>query len=87
MASELAHLSTLCPNLVNERAVALETGWPKRGRANGRAVPGAVEQEVAVRGIQERVGGRSVLVGWGDEAWRDGGEFGVEGSWGCGDIF
>ncbi|KAL8993379.1 MAG: hypothetical protein Q9188_007341, partial [Gyalolechia gomerana] len=33
---------------LGKEAWNLETGWPKRGEANGRAVPGAWEQEVAV---------------------------------------
>lgn len=82
------HLSTLCPNLQHETAIVLETGWPSRGVANGVAVPGYAEQWVAVSGIVESgAGGRSVFLGWGDEGWRDGGEFGVEGSWGCGHVF
>ena len=69
------------------QAINLETGWPSRGIANGLAVPGVLEQRVAVRGIVEGSGGRSVLLGYGDEGWREGGQFGVEGSWGCGGIF
>lgn len=82
------HLATLCPNLEQETPIALETGWPSRGVANGAAVPGYVEQWVAVSEIRDSgVGGRSVFLGWGDEEWRDGGQFGVEGSWGCGHVF
>lgn len=88
VSTQLTHLSTLCPNLKRETSIALETGWPSRGVANGAAVPGYVEQWVAVSGIVDSgVGGRSVFLGWGDEGWREGGEFGVEGSWGCGHVF
>lgn len=80
----LAALEGICPGLA---AVNLETGWPWRGRANGEAVPGRAEQREAIRGIMSREGGRSVVLGWGDDAWREEGEFGVEGSWGFGDVF
>ena len=83
--SELARLAAVCPGLP---AVCLETGWPSRGRPNGAAVPGYLEQWMAVAGIMaEGAGGRSVVLGFGDEGWRDEGEFGVEGSWGCGHVF
>lgn len=85
VASELARLATLCPGPLS--ALNLETGWPSRGRANGDAVPGSLEQWTAVAGIMESAGGRSVVLGFGDEGWRDGGEFGVERSWGCGHVF
>lgn len=85
VASELGRLSALCAGL---EAVNLETGWPRRGRANGEAVPGYLEQWVAVAGIMaSAAGGRSVFLGFGDEGWKDEGEFGVEGSWGCGHVF
>lgn len=68
-------------------AVNLETGWPWRGRANGKAVPGREEQVVALEEILSRTGGRSVVLGFGDDGWMEEGEFGVEGSWGCESIF
>lgn len=68
-------------------AVNLETGWPRRGAAHGEAVPGFLEQWMAVAGIMEEAGGVSVFLGFADEGWKDEGEFGVEGSWGCGHVF
>ena len=69
------------------RALNLETGWPHKGRANGRARPGEVEQMVAMAGIMKAVGRRSVVLGWGDDEWKDEGEWGVEGGWGCEGLF
>lgn len=80
VAEQLGLLEWICPGL---HGVNLETGWPSRGRENGEAVPGVLEQMVAVQGIMRRAGGRSVLLGFGDDGWKDEGEFGVEGSWGC----
>lgn len=84
VAEQLAVLEEICPGL---EAVNLETGWPRRGRRNGNAVPGVGEQAVAMQGIMEGSGGRSVVLGFGDDGWKDEGEFGVEGSWGCGHLF
>ncbi|CAF9940016.1 hypothetical protein IMSHALPRED_001715 [Imshaugia aleurites] len=85
VSAELARLAAVCPGGL--AAVSLESGWPSRGRANGEAVPGYLEQWVAVAEIVDRAGGRSVVAGFADEAWRDEGQFGVEGSWGCGHVF
>ena len=82
--SELERLEEICPGM---QAVNLETGWPKVGMANGVAVPGVLEQWVAVAGIQKTAGGRSVFLGFGDDGWKEEGEFGVETSWGCAHIF
>lgn len=83
--SELERLEEeICPGL---QAVNLETGWPKVGMANGVAVPGVLEQWVAVVGIQKVAGGRSVFLGYADDGWKEEGEFGVETSWGCAHIF
>lgn len=47
-----------------KRVVVTETGWPKRGNANYRAVPGRSEQKTAVDGIMK--------------AWREGSQRGFE---------
>lgn len=84
VAGQLAVLEGICPGL---EAVNLETGWPRRGRRNGAAVPGWEEQGVAMRGIMGGSGGRSVVLGFGDDGWKEEGEFRVEASWGCGHLF
>ena len=77
-----SHLKPVRPPSLN-----LETGWPTRGQRNGVAVPGLLEQSVAVKGIMKVAGGRSTVIGWGDDGWKDEGELGVEGSWGCEHLF
>ena len=42
---------------------------------------------MAVAGIMERAGGKSVVLGFRDEGWKDEGVFGVESSWGCAHVF
>ena len=68
-------------------AVNLETGWPTRGMVNGVARPGKLEQAEAVRGIVKLAGRRSVIVGWGDDVWKEEGDLGVERAWGCEGLF
>ena len=68
-------------------AVNLETGWPSRGYPNGRAVPGRVDQMIAMEGIMRLAGRRSVVLGFGDDGWKEEGELGVEGAWGCEGLF
>jgi len=84
VAEQLDVLEGVCPGL---QGINLEVGWPRGGRRNGVAVPGVWEQGVAVGGILGGSGGRSVVLGFGDDGWKDEGEFGVERSWGCGDLF
>ena len=79
-------LDEICPESKGP-AVNLETGWPSRGRRNGDAVPGEMEQSLAIMGIMREAGGRSTFIGWGDDTWRDPGELGVETAWGCERLF
>lgn len=77
-------LEGICPGL---RGVNLETGWPHNGISNGDAVPSRANQAVAVKSIMKEAGGRSVVLGFGDDGWMEEGEFGVEASWGCDGLF
>lgn len=81
---QLDQLAEVCEGL---EAVNLETGWPKRGRNNGFAIPSVLDQIIAINGIREQAGGRSVFLGYQDEEWKDGGQFDVETSWGCAYMF
>ncbi|KAL9065391.1 MAG: hypothetical protein Q9161_008247 [Pseudevernia consocians] len=83
--SELRHLQAMCPQGLT--AVNLETGWPSKGWPNGVAVPGYLEQWMAVAGILKEAGGASVFLGFANDEWKDEGEFGVERSWGCAHVF
>ena len=84
VALELDRLEDLCEG---KQGVTLETGWPKRGVANGDAVPGVLEQWVAIAAIKKMAGGRSAFLSFADDGWKDKGDFGVETSWGCSHIF
>lgn len=67
--------------------LALEIAWPSAGQANGLAVPGLAEQRTALAGMAEVIGTRAVFSSFEDDAWRDGGDFGVETHWGCVQVF
>lgn len=84
VSEQLDRLAEVCEGL---EAVNLETGWPKRGRNNGFAIPSVLDQMVAINSIREQAGGRSVFLGYQDEEWKDGGQFDVETSWGCAYMF
>ncbi|GAB7341531.1 hypothetical protein MBLNU457_7748t1 [Dothideomycetes sp. NU457] len=84
-AEQVALVAGLCGG--SKEVLALEVGWPKRGDRNGVAVPGLLEQKVAVRGMLSALGRQASFVGFEDDGWRDPGDFGVEGAWGCAELF
>lgn len=84
VAKELALLESICPGL---QAYNLETGWPSAGDTNGEACPGKEEQAVAIKSIQEHVGGKCVFFSFEDDLWKAGGQFAIEQSWGCSQLF
>ena len=86
VATSLSQLAALCPGETKE-AYNLETGWPHSGEANGAAVPGESQQAIAIKGIQEMAGGKSAFFSFVDDLWKAEGEFNVEQSWGCSQLF
>ncbi|KAL8850478.1 MAG: hypothetical protein Q9221_004621 [Calogaya cf. arnoldii] len=84
VAAQLELLASTCPG--NE-VYNLETGWPSKGSANGVAIPGRWEQRVAVEGIRKMAGGKSAFFSFVDDEWKEEGEWGVERSWGCSQVF
>lgn len=85
VATTLDELAALCPG--GKEAYNLETGWPHSGNANGLAVPGPGEQEVAILSIKESAGGRSAFFSFVDDLWKAPGPGGWEQSWGCSQLF
>ena len=82
VAQELALLEKICPG---KQAYNLETGWPSAGQTNGAACPGVEEQKVAI--IKEHVGGKCAFFSFENDLWKSEGEFAVEQSWGCSQLF
>ncbi|MCJ1366607.1 hypothetical protein MMC16_005736 [Acarospora aff. strigata] len=84
VATQLEDLEKVCPGL---KTYNLETGWPHSGDANGKAVPGTEQQQLAIKAIMESAGGKSVFFSFVDDMWKQPGEHGVEQSWGCAHLF
>ncbi|KAL8884536.1 MAG: hypothetical protein Q9215_007438 [Flavoplaca cf. flavocitrina] len=84
VASQLELLAETCPG---KEVYNLETGWPSKGSKNGVAIPGSWEQRIAVEGIRKMAGGKSTFFSFVDDEWKEEGEWGVERSWGCGQLF
>lgn len=80
---QLAQVEAAC----GKTAYNLECGWPSSGSANGAAVPSKEDQKTAILDIIAKAGKKTCIFSFEDDAWKDGGEFGVEKSWGCGDVF
>ena len=85
VSSSLQKLATFCPG--DKEVYNFETGWPSAGDANGKAVPGAQEQQIAITAIVAEAGGRSAIVSFANDLWKAEGDLGVEQSWGCGHLF
>lgn len=84
VASQLTLLEQTCPG---KDAYNLETGWPSKGSANGEAIPGSSEQKAAIEAIKSAAGGKSAFFSYVDDLWKEEGEWGVERSFGCGQLF
>lgn len=64
-------------------AYNLETGWPsKADRCNGKACAGSAEQATAIKSIMSAIGGKSIMFSFGDDEWKQPGEYGCEQHWG-----
>ena len=83
-AEQMELIGEVCPG---KDVYNLESGWPKAGQANGDAIPGQDAQATALSGIMDEVGDRTVFFSFEDDLWKDAGEFGVEQSWGCSEVF
>lgn len=84
VSSQLSLLAGLCGS---KAAYNLETGWPSAGDANGKAVPGFVEQKTAIASIAAAAGSKSAFFSFENDAWKSPGSLGVEQFWGCASLF
>jgi len=82
---QLAILDNICKG---KKAVNLECGWPNNGsRCKGQACPGTTQQADALQSIREECGDRTVFFSFGNDAWKEPGEYGIEQFWGSKDYF
>ena len=84
---QLELLAKICPDVAEKGCYNLESGWPSAGNTNGAAVPGKSEQKEAITSILEKCGKQSVIFSYENDLWKAAGSYGVEQSWGCGDLF
>jgi exo-beta-1,3-glucanase (GH17 family) len=84
VVEQLELVGQCCPGL---EAYNLESGWPSSGQANGQAVPGTQQQQVALLDILEKAGNRTCFFSFANDHWKDAGQFDVEQSFGCIDVF
>lgn len=83
--SQLDLLANVCGG--DKIAYNLETGWPSGGDANGAAVAGVAEQQIAIASITAQAGSKSVFFSFTNDLWKPAGKLGVEQFWGCSSLF
>lgn len=83
VAGQLSIVEELC---VGKTAINLETGWPSAGQCNDAACPSPANQQTAIDAILAAAGGKSVILSFANDLWKDPGAFGCEQSWGMIDI-
>jgi exo-beta-1,3-glucanase (GH17 family) len=66
--------------------INLETGWPSAGNCIGVSCPGPAEQLAALESLAESVGGKSVVLSFFDDEWKDNGDCACEQHWGISEI-
>ena len=82
--AQISILNGICSG---KETYVMESGWPSAGSCNGLACPSPENQATAIKGIQATSGSKIVFFSYEDEAWKTGGEFGVEQHWGCSKVF
>ncbi|KAI1818433.1 glycoside hydrolase family 17 protein [Poronia punctata] len=81
---QLDLIEKICPG---KEGRIMETGWPAKGKALGKAVPGPAEQAAAIKSIVEKVGDKAVIFSLTSDAWKDGNtQCQCEQFWGCASI-
>ncbi|CAJ2501708.1 Uu.00g045610.m01.CDS01 [Anthostomella pinea] len=82
--SQLDIINKACAGL---EGYIMETGWPTKGNAMGKAVPGVSEQEIAIKSIVAAVGDKAVMFSLTSDAWKDENtDCGCEQHWGCASV-
>lgn len=84
VSGQLQQVKNLCGG---KEGYIMETGWPTGGKCIGTSCPGTQQQEVAIKSIQQEIGGKSVFFSWTDDDWKQPGDCGCENHFGCGRLF
>jgi exo-beta-1,3-glucanase (GH17 family) len=83
VAGQLDLVDGLCQG---KYGLNLETGWPSAGNCIGISCPGADAQLAALESLAESVGGKSVVLSFFDDEWKQPGDCGCEQHWGVSEI-
>lgn len=75
VAGQLDLVDALCPG---KYGINLETGWPSSGNCIGISCPGAEAQLAALDSLAEAVGGKSVVLSFFDDMWKNPGSCACE---------
>jgi exo-beta-1,3-glucanase (GH17 family) len=78
VANQLSLVEALCPG---KPAINLETGWPSKGKHTSPE-----DQVTAMKSIADTVGGKSVVLSFFNDLWKDAGDCGCECSFGIENI-
>jgi exo-beta-1,3-glucanase (GH17 family) len=79
VAGQLALVDALCPG---KTGINLETGWPSAGNCIGVSCPSPANQAIALQSIADTVGGKSCVLSFFDDLWKEAGDCGCETSFG-----
>ncbi|KAF2635331.1 glycoside hydrolase, partial [Massarina eburnea CBS 473.64] len=83
---QLAQAAAICPEAAARGQYITEIGWPTAGNTNGLAIPGVLEQKLAIASIIEAVGDKATLFSWQNDEWKEPGALNVEQSFGCASV-
>ncbi|QLL32943.1 hypothetical protein HG536_0D04650 [Torulaspora globosa] len=62
--------------------VVTETGYPRTGSTNGKNVPSAANQKVAIESILSKLNNQVTILSYFDDLWKNPGPYGIEQSFG-----
>jgi exo-beta-1,3-glucanase (GH17 family) len=79
--SQLQQVETACPG---KPAYNLESGWPSAGGDNGASLANPTAQQAAISDIVAKLGDKSVIFSFSDDAWKPAG---VQQHFGCLQLF
>jgi exo-beta-1,3-glucanase (GH17 family) len=83
VAGQLDLVDALCPG---KYGINLETGWPSSGNCIGISCPGADAQVAALESLAQTVGGKSVVLSFFNDMWKNPGSCGCEQYFGISEI-
>lgn len=84
VTSQQSSTAKACNNM---DVVITETGYPSKGDSNGDNTPSVSNQEIALKSIMEKTGGKVTILSAFDDFWKEPGPHGIEQYFGCLSVF